>query len=188
MSSSITLTVPPAETPVSLDEVKERLRMEGNDEDVTIQAQIQAATAYCQEYTWSQFVSATFVERFDCGFPCVIVPQKAPLISATSLAYVDSAGVTQTLTQDTDYIVDAYTKPGRIYPAYNKSWPSTRGFQQDVTLTYVAGYGTPADVPDEIREAIMMKVEALASDCDGTEAIDKAIHALLDLRSFRVFY
>lgn len=188
MSSSIVMTVQPAETPVSLDEVKERLRMEDNTEDTTIQAQIQAATAYCQEYTWSQFVSATFVERFDCGFPCIIVPQKAPLVSATSLAYVDTAGVMQTLAQNTDYIVDAYAKPGRIYPAYNKYWPSTRDFAQVVTLTYVAGYGTPADVPDEIREAIMMKVESLVSDCDGTEAIDKAIHSLLDLRSFRVFY
>jgi len=188
MASSITMTVPPAETPISLGEVKDRLHLDDNDEDLKLLAYIQAATAYAQEYTWSQLVSATYVERFDCGFPCIIVPQKAPLVSVTTLAYVDSAGSTQTLTANTDYLVDAYSRPGRIYQAYNQYWPSTRGFKQDVTLTYVAGYGTPADVPDEIREAIMMKVEALASDCDGTEAIDKAIHALLDLRSFRVFY
>ena len=187
MISSIVRTVAPTDLPVSLADVKTRLKIDHNDEDPLLLAYIQAATVYAEEYQWSQLVTATFVERFDC-FPCEIRPKRCPLVSVTSLQYVDTAGTTQTLTANTDYTVDAYHKPGRIIPAYNTSWPSTRGYANDVILTYTAGYGEPKDVPDEVKMAIILKVDQQRSSCEKPETLDKPIQMLLDLRSFRVFY
>ncbi len=188
--SSLVQTVAPTETPVSLDEVKDHLRIDDDEEDLLIASYIEAATIFAQEYTWSQLCTATFAERWD-RFPSVIVPKKCPLLTVTSVAYVDTAGVAQTLTVTTDYVVDIYQKPARIIPAYTKWWPATRCYVNDVTLTYTAGYGGPDDVPAEVKQAILLKCGQLYAGrggCDPGDATEKAIRCLLDLRSFRVFY
>jgi uncharacterized phiE125 gp8 family phage protein len=186
---SIFQTVAPTQLPVSLDEVKSRLKIYNGEQDDDIVRALRAAVEYCQEYQWAQFCTATFVERFD-RFPCEFRPQRSPLLTVTSLAYNDSANVAQTLTANTHYTVDIYSKPGRIVPAYNFIWPATYGHVNDVTLTYTAGYGAPESVPDEIKHAILLKVVQQYGDCDGASmaAADMAIHAMLDKRSFRVFY
>lgn len=184
---SIVQTVEPVAWPVSLDELKAQLRITHNDMNAELLRYIEAATEYAQEYQWSQLCTATYVERFD-GFPCEFRPRRSPVQSVTSLAYVDTGGSTQTLTAVTDYTVDAYAKPARVVPAYNKTWPATLGHVNDVTLTYVAGYGDADDVPDEIRMAILLKAELLKGDCDRNAAVmESAINSLLDKRSFRTW-
>lgn len=186
---SIVQTVAPSQTPVSLDELKARLRITNGEEDSLLSGYLKAATDYCQEYQWAQYCTATFVERFD-RFPPYFCPQRNPIISVTSLAYVDTAQQSQTLTVTTHYTVDSYSKPARIVPAYNYTWPATYGHINDVTLTYTAGYGNPSDVPEEIRHAILLKAAQQYGDCEGStnDAIDRAVHSMLDKRSFRVFY
>lgn len=186
--SSIVQTVAPTQLPVDLDELKMRLKITSNDQDSLLQSYLEAATEYCQEYQWAQYCTATFVERFD-SFPCYFVPQRTPLISVTSIVYNDTSNTSQTYSSG-NYTVDSYSKPARIVPAYNTTWPTTYGHVNDVTLTYTAGYGTPADVPEEIRHAILLKAAQAYGDCEGNsiQTIDKVIHILLDKRSFRVFY
>lgn len=184
---SIVCTVPPTQTPIGLDEVKTRLKVDFNDEDTLLDQYLKSAVDYAQEYQWSQLCTATYVERFDC-FPCVFKLQRNPVQSVTSVAYVDTAGVTQTLTANTDYTVDVYSKPCRIVPAFGKYWPTTRGHVNDVTVTYVAGYGEPSDVPDNVKMALLLKVDQQRSSCEDPTGLDKPIHGYLDKQSFRVFY
>lgn len=184
---SITRTVAPTQMPVTLDDVKDRLRISGSDSDGELLISVNAATDYCQEYQWAQYCTATFSERFD-RFPSEILLRRSPVQSVSSVAYVDTAGSTQTLVANTDYTVDIYSKPARIVPAYGKFWPSTRGHVNDVTVTYVGGYGTAADVPDEIRMAVMLKTAQLYEECGDYETVERAIHSMLDKRSFRVFW
>jgi len=186
---SLVRTVAPTQLPVGLDELKARLKITHNDADAALQSYLEAATDYCQEYQWAQYCTATYVERYD-QFPNMFVPQRNPLISATSIVYNDVSNQAVTLTQNTDYTVDIYSKPARIVPAFNTSWPATYAHVNAVTLTYVAGYGGPADVPSEIKHAILLKAAQQYGDCDGNSiaAMDRMIHALLDKRSFRIFY
>ena len=182
---SIVLSVEPTAWPVSLPEFKARLKITHDDMNAELLRYIEAATEYAQEYQWAQFCTATYVERFD-RFPGVFCLRRNPVQSVSSLAYVDTGGDSQTLVANTDYTVDIYAKPARIVTAYNKSWPATRGHINDVTVTYVAGYGSPADIPEEIRTAILLKAEMLNGDCDrDANVMTNAIHALLDKRTFR---
>jgi hypothetical protein len=48
--------------------------------------------------------------------------------------------------------------PGLIVPAYGTIWPYTRGLPGDLAVRYVAGYGTAADVPEDVKLAILMMV------------------------------
>jgi uncharacterized phiE125 gp8 family phage protein len=69
------------------------------------------------------------------------------------IKYLDTNGAEQTLSSSI-YRVDASTEPGRITVAYLQSWPDIRYVTNTITVTYNAGYGTAAAVPDEIKAAI----------------------------------
>jgi uncharacterized phiE125 gp8 family phage protein len=77
-----------------------------------------------------------------------------------SIKYVDPAGIIQTL-DPTMYQVEPGA-PGRIYPAYGKSWPAVRAIPGAITVNYTAGYGPAAtDVPECVRLAIRLMVAEL---------------------------
>lgn len=75
-------------------------------------------------------------------------PAPAPV---TSLTYVDTAGVTQTLVEGTNYRVVTDSDSMFIEPAYGTCWPATREIAGAVRVTYLAGYGPAAtDIPPAI--------------------------------------
>lgn len=82
-----------------------------------------------------------------------------PVQSVTSVVYVDTAGVSQTLVVTTDYVVDTSSEPARIYPAYSCSWPSARAQRNAITVTYVAGYGISGSfVPARLINAMYLLI------------------------------
>lgn len=185
-------TVAPSEPLLSLDEVILHLRSgESGEENGLISGLIETATAWAEDYCWSQFVTATWVMRANC-FWCQRIPlDHGPLLTVTSVVYTDTGGTPVTLTVNTDYVVDTYQKPGLIYPAYGKSWPSVRGFENDVTVTFTSGYGAAIAVPRAVKTALLMLVghwyqSRTAAGCDTSE-IPFGVKPLLDNYSFRVF-
>lgn len=99
------------------------------------------------------FVTQTWelmLDRFPLGAIEVPLP---PLQSVTSLKYLDTAGVEQTLATD-KYRVDVASVPARITPAYAAIWPSTYAVMNAVTVRFVAGYGAAAAVPEGIKVGI----------------------------------
>ncbi|HUU35192.1 MAG TPA: head-tail connector protein [Vicinamibacterales bacterium] len=151
----ITLSVAPTVEPVSVVEAKEHLRVDGGDEDDYIGALITAAREWAETFTRRQFLQATYILHLD-SFPGQIVLPRPPLISVTTVEYVDTAGTTREFSSaNYDQLKD--TLPGRIVLGYGQSWPSTRAHAQAVIVTYKAGYGTAAsDVPMPIRHAVKM--------------------------------
>lgn len=163
-------TAPYAE-PISLDEMKLHLRVDITDDDALITSLISAARLYVENYTQRQLIAATwqlFLNEFpplcnwwnyqsgvgysgrlrrwtdDPYFDSIRLGH-APLISVDSIRYVDTDGVTQTLSTSV-YTVDPNTEPARIMLAYGQSWPSTRAQLNAVTVTYKAGFATPFTV------------------------------------------
>lgn len=79
-----------------------------------------------------------------------------PLSSVTSIQYVDTDGNTQTW-DAANYEAETSHQPGRIYRAFNVSWPSLRDVQNAVIVTYVAG-STQPNVPEIAKQAVMLLV------------------------------
>lgn len=155
---ALQLVTPPTVEPVTVDEMKLHCRIDHDDEDVAIGQYIVAARKYAETQLRRQLCTATWKLYLDC-FPCwqIDVPLP-PLVSVTTLTYTDTGGTTQTLTENTHFIKDIYSEPGRITPAYQQTWPSTRDVMNAVALTFVAGYGDPDDVPEPIRFGIKLLV------------------------------
>ena len=103
------------------------------------------------------FITQTWVMRMRSFPGWMLEIPMPPLIGITSIAYTDTNGDAQTLTETTDYVVDKYNVKGRIEPAYGLSWPVARDVPNSVVITYTAGYGAAAsDVPEDLKRAIKL--------------------------------
>ncbi len=142
--------------PVSLDEIKIHLRVIDNTDDMLISQLILAAVSWAELFQRRLFISRAVTMKME-EFPAEIRPCFSPLVSVGAIKYIDTAGAEQTLSS-ANYRVDTDTEPGRITEAYGCSWPAIRQVTGAVTVEYTAGYGSAADVPDDIKSAIMLLV------------------------------
>ena len=153
---SYVVTVPPATEPLTLTEVKAHLRVDGADSDTLLTAQIQAAREHAETYLNRALITQTVQARYDYFTEDMYVP-KPNLQSVTSVKYIDTNGVEQTLNA-TLYKVDTFSVPGRIVPAYGEIWPSVRNEINAITIEYVAGYADADAVPQAIKQALLLHI------------------------------
>jgi uncharacterized phiE125 gp8 family phage protein len=147
-----------ATTAISVDDLKLHSRISGDSEDSLLAVYIAAAEAQLQEERQLQLITAEYTYTLD-KWPDVIALPIVPVQSITSITYVDSDGVEQTLAADqyqTSGIgYDHY--PATIQPAYDCDWPTARDIAEAITITLTAGYGDAAtDVPADLRAALLL--------------------------------
>jgi uncharacterized phiE125 gp8 family phage protein len=128
-------------------------------EDNLLSALITAAREYCEGFSNRAYITQTW-ELWQDNFPSAdyIRLPLPPLQSVTSIKYYDTANVEATMNA-ADYYVDTKAEPGKVGLAYSKSWPSTtlRPFN-GVCVTFVAGYGLAAAVPQRVKQAMLLLV------------------------------
>jgi uncharacterized phiE125 gp8 family phage protein len=95
---------------ISLADMKQFLRVDSSDEDITITAIIDAAAQSIQDYTGRHFKTTTFVFNLD-SFHFIEFPYQ--VTSVSSVTYLDRNGDTQTLATN-KYFSDTGRQPGRI--------------------------------------------------------------------------
>jgi len=155
--------------------------------DPQLVAWISAAREYGETFTHRAFVTQTWDDKRD-GFPgssddAIELP-KAPLISVTSVSYVDANGVTQAWSS-TLYTVDAPAGPkarsGYLVPNYGQVFPTTRDVPNAVTIRFVAGYGVASAVPSLIKACLKEHIRAswLRGDAKASLAILTWVQAQL---------
>lgn len=159
---ALIVITPPASEPVTPEEAKAspsfRVSVATDDADIT--TLIKAAREMAEAITRRALVTQTLelvLDAFPAGGIELYCP---PIQSVTSIKYIDTDGVEQTLSADL-YDLDSDTEPGMVAPAYNESWPSTRDQINAVRVRYVAGYGAAADVPAAIKTWIKMRAGTL---------------------------
>lgn len=160
MMGALTLVTGPVLEPLTLDEAKEHLRITIDDMDGYINSLIGDVRQEIENMTSRAFITQTwdyFVDCFPGGGGAIEIP-RPPLQSVTSVNYVDENGATQTLSTSV-YTVDTDSEPGRVYLAFNESWPTVRDIRHAITIRFVAGYGVnPSSVPGPIKRAIRLMV------------------------------
>lgn len=155
------LTVAPALEPVTLAEQRLHSVIDADltDDNDLITELIATARVKLEELTGRAFIEQTRtfkIDQFPSGDEPIYLP-RPPLISVTSISYVDENGASQTLTVTTDYKVDSTSEPARIVPAYGVSWPSTRSEIDAVTIVAKCGYGAPASaMPKTLKLAVKL--------------------------------
>jgi len=148
--------------PLTVVEAKEHLRVTWSEEDERIESLIAAAMAYLDgrdgilgralapqtwEYTLDRFPVCSWI-----GLPL------PPVQSITSITYRDASGAPVVWGAGNYSLgADKHWCP-RIIRAPGVSWPGTWSEPEAVTIRAVHGYESPADVPEPLRQAMLLLI------------------------------
>lgn len=89
-------------------------------------------------------------------------------VTLVVVTYVDTNGATQTWSS-ANWTLSTTTLAPTIFLGYNQSWPTHRGWNQDITLTLTAGYALASSVPEMFKRAVLMEVARRMADREGME-------------------
>jgi uncharacterized phiE125 gp8 family phage protein len=160
----VNVAVPPAVEPVSLEEAKGHLRVDGSDDDVQIAGFITAAREWAEEFQDRAYVTQTLELVLDAwphpdapDYPVIKLP-RSPLQSVASITYKSEDGQEHTLPASS-YVFDAKSRPARVAPASRQSWPSDPLYPLGaITIRYTAGYGDTSAVPQKVKQAMLLLI------------------------------
>lgn len=181
---STKLFLKPNQQPITRNQAKGQLRIkeDENFEDDYLDDLIPQATRVVELLARRQFITATYIKSLqsfqddrNVKHPGdhadshhhhdhegdehdVIVLEHPPLQSIEEIKYIDTDGNEQILDLN-DVQVDTFKEPGRIKPAFGKSWPSARNQFNSVLIKYKAGFGDDESaMPDEVKRAVKLVV------------------------------
>jgi uncharacterized phiE125 gp8 family phage protein len=179
--------VAPAAEPITLAEAKAHLRVDTTAEDSLIANYITTAREWCEDYLDRALVSQQLLMRLD-AFPVEIELPRPPMASsgtatAVTITYTTGDSLATAVLSTSSYRVDRDSTPGVVRNIYNGSWPSHLLDQNSVSVTWWAGYGPAADVPQRAKTAILMCVHELYVG-RGSGMMPEAAMRLLDTVSW----
>lgn len=128
-------------------------------ENVTLTRLIATAREDCEKFQNRAYISQTWEMWLD-AFPSedhLDIPLP-PLQSVSSIKYYGTDDTEYTMAV-ADYFVDTKSFVGRVALGYGKTWPSaTLRPANGVCITFIAGYGDAAAVPNYIKQAMMLTI------------------------------
>ncbi|MFD2704080.1 head-tail connector protein [Salibacterium lacus] len=149
------LITPAAELPVSLGALKDHLRIEHDDEDVSLESYLKAATKHAEQVlTYRAFMTQTW-QLILSDFQDEILLPYPPLQSVNKVTYRGKAGEEHEVDASM-YIVDTDSEPGRIVRKKDKSWPTDLDQHNSVTIEFTAGYASSDDIPENFKIGLLM--------------------------------
>jgi uncharacterized phiE125 gp8 family phage protein len=193
MSSSPTFTTTsgPAIEPITLEEIKTRLRISGCDFDNELSDLAVAARQQVESDTYRKLITQTVV-MYQEDFTSLLGPVEirlAPIQSVTHVKYYDRDDALQTFSAS-DYYTNLTGTPPEIRLKEAKQWPNTSLYRPNkVEITMVAGYGaTAASVPRAAKLAIVEYCRASWDGCNhNTETYNRLVASLQWTAYHKVF-
>jgi len=164
------VTVATTTLPLTVNEVKEHLRLDSDDktQDALLKVIIIAATEYVEKYTKRDFITRTY-ETLRDSFADSLEIRRTPLQSVTKVEYLQD-GSFLIVSTDVYFAINSNTF-SRLTLKAGQVWPTDVDLQeQSVKITFKAGYGnTLSSVPDSLREGLMQHIAAMyenRGDCN----------------------
>ncbi len=173
----LTLTTPPARQPVTLAEIKLHLKIDGPDEDTLLEHLLSAATRRVEFECSLAMITQGWRLLRDCW------PRRGlleipihPVRQVTEVKVLTSSGLV-TVPQES-YEADIHSRPARLraLPGFP---PPAEGLNV-VQVKLLCGFGDdPADVPADLRQAVMLLAAHWHECREGREHIPPAVRDLI---------
>lgn len=177
---ALKLKTAPAIEPVSLDEIKNHLRLDLDDltEDDLLTTLIITAREWCESFQNRQYTTATWelwLDQWPLGDRLSI--PLPPLQAVNSVKYYGTDNTEYTMPAD-DYFVDNKSEPGRLALAYGKTWPTTTLRPVNgICIEFDAGYGdAAASVPKRAKHAMSLLIGHLYENREA--GVEKALQEI----------
>ena len=192
---SYTIITPASIQALTVQEVKDFLRVDSDAEDALLGVLISASTEMAEHYL-GRFLLTTVIEEFYDFFPMsrvtaepfrgdrnIIYLSRGPVQSIAHVKYIDGNGDEITV-DTTDYRTDLVSEPARIMPEHG--WYGTKDTVNAVITRYTCGYTQASDVPSNIKMAMLLMIgEMYEKRVDSVHRLPTASEYLLN--PFRVF-
>ena len=177
--AGISVTTQPTTEPVSLQEVKQYLRVEDNTDERVIRPFIQATRMAAEEHIGRALVSQTltlFIDAYDDTndplwegtrtgpylnyYKNYIQLPKPPLVSVSSVSTFDDSD-NETTMAASRYYVDNVREPGRVVLRQGETFPTALRVANAIKVVYVAGYTNAHSVPEPVRMGMLQHIAFL---------------------------
>lgn len=181
-SRRLYLVTAPTDLPVTLQEAKDHLRVDGTADEVRIGRLISSAVTMLDAPTGllgGCIVTQTWKMTLR-AFPYRIEVPLPPLQSVDSVKYIAADGTLTTIDSANYQVAGLGTRQkASIVPVWGYSWPCAKSQPEAVVIQFTAGYAV-ADVPEPIKEAVLQLVEMRfdGAEVDQTTSIN-AVRFLL---------
>ncbi len=183
---AIKIINPPIVEPITLDEAKQHLRVDGNDDDILIMSLIKQAREYCENYQNRKYITQTLELVLD-SFPqgnAIVFNNCSPVQKVESIKYYD-VNRQEYLFDESNYIFDLDGFVNRVVLNRGKHWPTVELQSVNaVRVRLIAGYGDSGDkVPEAIKWAMILQMKLLYDDYRPEEKtkLEEARNALLSM-------
>jgi uncharacterized phiE125 gp8 family phage protein len=176
------LITPPALEPVTLNEVKNYLKIDLADtsQDTYLTALIKAVRESIEVYLKRSLITQTWLLNFDY-FQYEYILQRPNIISITSLKLTDSENTEHTIASSNYFLKNDYLF---IKDTYNLTL-TLRNYLA-VEIVYTAGYGALAsNVPEGIKQGILEQIGSIFECGDNTNIFTPKAKIFLD--SYKAF-
>ena len=177
--SGLIITTEPTQEPVTLQEVKEYLRVEDNTDERNLRPLIETARRYAEEHMSRTLMSTTYTQYLDSVdeledplwegvrtgpylnfYKNYIQLAKAPVISVAHVKTYDDSDNATTMSSS-KYYVDNAGEPARLVLRTGETWPSALRVANAIEIQFSAGYSSAYSIPEPIRMGILQHIAFL---------------------------
>lgn len=137
---------------ISVQDLKDYLRVDSNIDDTMLEAFINAATSQIEARLNRPLRLQRWIYNIDYSDLTLglIYVNKAPVVSVDSIDYYDSNNTLQTLSS-TNYFTSLSSNPCKIKVM---SLPNIYNRLDAVKITFTAGYSSVNEIPKDIKQAL----------------------------------
>ena len=199
--AGIKVTTAPTAEPLSLQEVKEYLRVDDATDERVVQPLIIAARQFAEEHMNRALMQQTFTLMLDAVidqdqplyegmrtapdlnyYKNYIVLPKSPVQSVTSVKTFDDSDTATTMAS-TKYYVDTQREPARIVLRTGETFPTALRVANAIEVIYVAGYTSAFTIPEPIRLGMLQHIAYMYEhrgdmyEAQGAPTLMKSLYA-----------
>ncbi len=144
--------------PLTTAEAKAHLRVTDSSEDSLIASYIVAAREWIENYTGFILINGEVVDAF-AAWGSFLTLRHQPITfnemtDPITVTYIDINGDE---VEYADKVIRDQRYPWQIWPASGSVFP-TLGTNGTITVTYTAGYASAADVPQALKQAMLLLI------------------------------
>jgi len=146
----------PVMEPLTLQQVKDHLKIDGTNEDPYLTGLAITARISLERYLNRVLITQRYTAFYNRWHGQMEIPFP-PLQSIDQVRYYDGTGELQVLDEDGFYWIVDSTDPARIVRKFDSVYPELQdGRPASILIDFTCGYGDPEDVPEDLKHAMKL--------------------------------
>jgi uncharacterized phiE125 gp8 family phage protein len=180
LNRTVSRTVPPTISPVSIDQVIRALDLPEELDDSLKQEMLDLigeATDLVERDTRRALLPQEWVLRLDY-FPRDVIELDYPPVDAESVVVEYLVDDEFETVDDSLYVVNASAEPARVVLKAGQRWPQTDRAEGAVKVTFTAGWPNREAMPQIAQRAVLLAIKHLYEGCEFGESYHGLINRL----------